>query len=217
MVDLHGPQHRPGGRRPEGPRRARQHADLVPERQRGLCRVGPVRLRRQQRPEERPAHGRRSRSDGRRRRATSATAAAGPTPATRRCGCTSTTATRAASARRSSSTGRTGFAAQGGVPRPAGPLHRCDGDLRGTRPRRSIPTTFKGHAITPMEGTSLMPAFANQPLSRDLLAWEHERNRAIRVGQWKLVAQGRRGVGTVRHRGRPGGDDQPGGEACRRR
>lgn len=50
------------------------------------------------------------------------------------------------------------------------------------------PTTFQGNAITPREGTSLVPAFANRPLPRDLLAWEHERSRAIRVGSWKLVA-----------------------------
>jgi arylsulfatase A-like enzyme len=51
------------------------------------------------------------------------------------------------------------------------------------------PTTRDGHAITPMEGVSLTTAFANQPLKRELLAWEHEQNRAIRVGDWKLVAQ----------------------------
>ena len=42
-------------------------------------------------------------------------------------------------------------------------------------------------AITPMEGKSLAPAFAGKPLERELLAWEHERNGAVRVGQWKLV------------------------------
>ena len=50
------------------------------------------------------------------------------------------------------------------------------------------PTTLGDRAITPMEGTSLVPAFADKPLGRDLIAWEHERNRAIRVGDWKLVA-----------------------------
>ena len=35
---------------------------------------------------------------------------------------------------------------------------------------------------------SLVPAFANQPLERPYLAWEHESNRAIREGQWKLVS-----------------------------
>lgn len=44
-------------------------------------------------------------------------------------------------------------------------------------------------AITPMEGASLVPAFADRPLKRELLAWEHEKNRAIRVGDWKLVAR----------------------------
>src|SRR5262245_14491904 len=44
-------------------------------------------------------------------------------------------------------------------------------------------------AITPMEGKSLRPAFAGRPLDRPFLAWEHERNRAIRVADWKLVAR----------------------------
>ena len=42
--------------------------------------------------------------------------------------------------------------------------------------------------IWPMEGRSLRPAFANQPIEREFLAWEHEGNRAIRRGDWKLVA-----------------------------
>lgn len=41
----------------------------------------------------------------------------------------------------------------------------------------------------PLEGTSLAPAFANQPLRRDAIYWEHEGNRAVRVGPWKLVAK----------------------------
>ena len=44
-------------------------------------------------------------------------------------------------------------------------------------------------AITPMEGKSLRPAFAGRPLDREYLAWEHQRNRAIREGKWKLVAK----------------------------
>ena len=43
--------------------------------------------------------------------------------------------------------------------------------------------------ITPLEGKSLVPAFADKPLDRDLF-WEHEGNRAIRTGSWKLVAKG---------------------------
>jgi arylsulfatase len=49
------------------------------------------------------------------------------------------------------------------------------------------PTTAGDRPIPPMEGTSLVPAFADRPLERELLAWEHERNRAIRAGRWKLV------------------------------
>jgi arylsulfatase len=42
--------------------------------------------------------------------------------------------------------------------------------------------------VPPMEGKSLVPAFADKPVERDFLAWEHERNRAIRAGKWKLAA-----------------------------
>ena len=50
------------------------------------------------------------------------------------------------------------------------------------------PATMNEQPVWPMEGKSLVPAFHNRPLGRDLLAWEHEGNRAIRVGKWKLVA-----------------------------
>ncbi len=55
------------------------------------------------------------------------------------------------------------------------------------------PTTFNDKPILPMEGTSLVSAFANKPLERDALYWEHEGNAAIRVGDWKLVRFGRTG------------------------
>jgi arylsulfatase len=42
---------------------------------------------------------------------------------------------------------------------------------------------------TPPEGKSLVPAFAGKSLERDSLGWEHEGNRAIRAGKWKLVAR----------------------------
>jgi arylsulfatase len=38
-----------------------------------------------------------------------------------------------------------------------------------------------------------VPAFANQPIQRDALFWEHEGNAAVRVGDWKLVRMGRNG------------------------
>jgi arylsulfatase len=59
-------------------------------------------------------------------------------------------------------------------------------DLAGaTYPSRSV-----GESIQPMEGTSLRPAFRGEPLQRTRpLVWEHEGNRAIRDGRWKLVAK----------------------------
>jgi arylsulfatase A-like enzyme len=54
---VHGPQHRPRDRRPAEERRTRQHARPVPQRQRGVRRVGPVRVRREQRAEERAPQG----------------------------------------------------------------------------------------------------------------------------------------------------------------
>ena len=50
------------------------------------------------------------------------------------------------------------------------------------------PDEFDGQKILPREGRSLVPAFANQPIEREFLAWEHEGNRAIREGKWKLVS-----------------------------
>jgi len=57
----------------------------------------------------------------------------------------------------------------------------------------TYPKEFRGKAIQPMEGRSLAPAFANQPIQRDALFWEHEGNAAVRVGDWKLVRLGRNG------------------------
>jgi arylsulfatase A-like enzyme len=51
------------------------------------------------------------------------------------------------------------------------------------------PEEYNGEKIYPPAGTSLVPSFENQPLDRDYLFWEHEGNRAIRKGQWKLVSR----------------------------
>ncbi len=63
-------------------------------------------------------------------------------------------------------------------------------DLAGAR----YPTEFNGEKIQPMEGRSLKPLFVSPsptpsfaPAVRPLY-WEHEGNRAIRLGQWKLVS-----------------------------
>jgi arylsulfatase len=51
------------------------------------------------------------------------------------------------------------------------------------------PVEFNGHPITAMEGRSLQPAFRSETISREAIYWEHDGNRAIRVGTWKLVAK----------------------------
>ena len=51
------------------------------------------------------------------------------------------------------------------------------------------PEEHEGYKIHPMAGTSLLPSFENHPLNRVYLYWEHEGNRAIRTGKWKLVSR----------------------------
>ena len=51
------------------------------------------------------------------------------------------------------------------------------------------PTRFNGHDILPLEGTSLAPIFHDRPNHKDALIWEHEGNRAVRRGRWKLVCK----------------------------
>lgn len=48
--------------------------------------------------------------------------------------------------------------------------------------------SYPGEA-TSLEGTSLVPAFVDKSLAREAMFWEHEGNRAVRVGDWKLVAK----------------------------
>lgn len=60
--------------------------------------------------------------------------------------------------------------------------------------KAEYPREYEGNPITPMEGVSLLPAFRGEPLQREALYWEHEGNRAIRVGKWKLVAKSPRGA-----------------------
>jgi arylsulfatase len=66
-------------------------------------------------------------------------------------------------------------------------------DLSGA----AYPRTYKGNKIKPMEGRSLAPAFANKPIQREAIYWEHEGNRAVRVGKWKVVAKGKSGQDKV--------------------
>jgi len=54
----------------------------------------------------------------------------------------------------------------------------------------TYPRKYKGKRIIPLEGKSLVPAFDNKAIEREAIYFEHEANRAIRVGKWKLVAKG---------------------------
>ena len=51
------------------------------------------------------------------------------------------------------------------------------------------PSNFNGNPIHPLEGKSLVPAFTNKPVNREFIFWEHEGNRALRMGKWKLVSK----------------------------
>jgi arylsulfatase len=52
------------------------------------------------------------------------------------------------------------------------------------------PETYQGRTILPLEGQSLLPVFAGrQRNERSPIFWEHEGNRAVRLGKWKLVSR----------------------------
>ena len=51
------------------------------------------------------------------------------------------------------------------------------------------PAVYNGHVIKPAEGFSMLPTFTNEPHNRDVLYWEHEGNKAVRKGKWKLVCK----------------------------
>jgi arylsulfatase len=51
------------------------------------------------------------------------------------------------------------------------------------------PKTHRGREITPLEGKSLLPIFlGKERAGHEAIFWEHEGNRAVRQGKWKLVA-----------------------------
>lgn len=63
-------------------------------------------------------------------------------------------------------------------------------ELTGSKP----PEEYDGKPVPSRPGKSLVPAFAeDRQIARDSLWWLHEGNRAIRVGDWKLVAAGGKG------------------------
>jgi arylsulfatase len=57
-------------------------------------------------------------------------------------------------------------------------------DLAGV----TYPKTIGTNSLTPLVGVSMLPVLKGGRTSPRALAWEHEGNRAIRIGDWKLVA-----------------------------
>lgn len=52
----------------------------------------------------------------------------------------------------------------------------------------AYPEEYNGHAIQPLEGESLLQALRGEAWQRQRpILWEHEGNRAVRDGRWKLV------------------------------
>jgi arylsulfatase len=63
-------------------------------------------------------------------------------------------------------------------------------DVSGAR----YPIEAGDENIQPMEGRSLVPAFADKTIEREAIFCEHEGNRAVITPKWKLVARGARGA-----------------------
>lgn len=56
--------------------------------------------------------------------------------------------------------------------------------------KAEYPKTFNGKPITPLAGKSLAPIFqSGSRTGHEHIFWEHEGNKAIREGDWKLVAR----------------------------
>lgn len=58
-------------------------------------------------------------------------------------------------------------------------------DAAGAR----YPENYNNQSIQPMEGKSLVPVFDGKDLDREAVYWEHEGNRAVRMGKWKLISK----------------------------
>lgn len=53
----------------------------------------------------------------------------------------------------------------------------------------TYPEKLNGHTLRPLQGKSLVPAFHDRAVERDAIFWEHEGNKAVLKGDWKLVAR----------------------------
>ncbi|HYE17959.1 MAG TPA: arylsulfatase [Tepidisphaeraceae bacterium] len=84
-----------------------------------------------------------------------------------------------------------------GITAKAGSIDATPGHLIDLMPTilevtgAQYPHQFSNIDITPLEGKSLAPALAGKSIERPQpIFFEHEGNRAVRAGQWKLVAKG---------------------------
>ena len=57
-------------------------------------------------------------------------------------------------------------------------------ELAGTE----YPEEYKDHKIKSLDGRSLLPIVQQDAKIRDTLFWEHQGNKAVRIGPWKLVS-----------------------------
>lgn len=53
----------------------------------------------------------------------------------------------------------------------------------------SYPESVAAGRIPPLVGESLVPIFEGKPRHRGTIFWEHEGNKAVRDGKWKLVSR----------------------------
>lgn len=79
---------------------------------------------------------------------------------------------------------------------PTGGLARQLGHITDIMPtlleaaRAGYPKEFKSQPILPLEGESLLPIFeGRESPHHNAIFWEHEGNRAVRLGPWKLVSR----------------------------
>ncbi|WP_205573229.1 arylsulfatase [Flavisolibacter nicotianae] len=54
----------------------------------------------------------------------------------------------------------------------------------------TYPQQVQQNSITPVSGVSLVPTFAGRQLPERAIYWEHQANRAMRLGKWKIVSGG---------------------------
>ena len=79
------------------------------------------------------------------------------------------------------------------------------------------PDSLQGQSILPLEGNSLLPIFEGKERSHPTpLCWEHEGNRAVRLGKWKLVSRNRKAWELYDMADRPHRVEQPGHATTRK-